>query len=669
MLPEQARRADIPVTGAESPSRLESAALLGVMLSAALVYLRCLSGGFVFDDDSMIVANRYLGQWSFFWKSLVNDSWWFRDPIHLPQSSYYRPLQDIWLGLNFHLFGPNPTGWHAAMIALHLLIVYLVFRVAARLTADWRAAALAAMLFALLPVQVEAVAWASAIPHELSTVFELAAFYLICAQPTRTSWALVIFLYSAALLSHESAVAFPALVASYGFLLPIEPLESRSAAPTPAAAGIRRTMVRIAPLALEVAAYMFVRWMVLGFIVTSPSAPPTPLTRTQALMIAPLVLVEYVALLAIPTRAGGLHFVPFVGGPGSPNFYIPLAALIAIAAAFVFAIRNHPRRRLYLFCAAWIATTIAPAMNLRALYQYVHDNYLYLPSIGWTVMVADCAVTLARRSIAARWAVGGVAAALLGVCAFATWRVEGLWHDDMALFTHCEQTYPDWALCRNLRGSALQAKGDLAGAQAELETWSRLKGRIGPDDAQALYALGLLHERSGRNQEAAREIAQALELMPHPPAVAYVSLAELLDSQGNPARSEAILHQVESLPDGDQASRLARARIRMRHGDSAGAEKELRDLAGRYPDDQQAWTMLGLLLADENRNDEALTAYQRAMQLAPGDTRPHLFAAKSLHAMGRDREAGEQCRQALAIEPDYQEARALMAELAALGAR
>jgi len=68
----------------------------GVLLLTALAYLRCLGDRFVLDDNDDIVANRYVAQWSFLWKSLVNGLWWFRDPAHLPQSSNYRPLQNIW---------------------------------------------------------------------------------------------------------------------------------------------------------------------------------------------------------------------------------------------------------------------------------------------------------------------------------------------------------------------------------------------------------------------------------------------------------------------------------------------------------------------------------------------------------------------------------------------
>jgi len=35
----------------------------------------------------------------------------------------------IWFRINYHLFGFNPTGWHVAMVALHLLAVWLAFKI------------------------------------------------------------------------------------------------------------------------------------------------------------------------------------------------------------------------------------------------------------------------------------------------------------------------------------------------------------------------------------------------------------------------------------------------------------------------------------------------------------------------------------------------------------
>ncbi|HVN63137.1 MAG TPA: hypothetical protein VMT58_00760, partial [Candidatus Binataceae bacterium] len=112
-----------------------NAALAAILIGGALIFANSLRNGFVFDDDNMIVNNGYLDDWSFVWKSFVNDSWWFSDPHRLPASSYYRPIQDLWLWLNFHIFGFDAAGWHAATIALHLVVVWLVFRVGSALIA------------------------------------------------------------------------------------------------------------------------------------------------------------------------------------------------------------------------------------------------------------------------------------------------------------------------------------------------------------------------------------------------------------------------------------------------------------------------------------------------------------------------------------------------------
>ena len=287
------------------PERLMLAA---VLLATLLGYLRCLGNGFVYDDNNMIVNNRYIGQWSFLWKSVVNDSWWFMNPAKLPQSSYYRPLQDIWLGLQYHLFGLNPAGWHATMVALHLVVVWLVYKVARRLTLTEEpyAALLAALLFGLLPIHAEAVIWPSAIPLPLAAAFELGAFYCFIGrrQSAGRDWASIAALYAGALLSHESAAAFPALIFFYVLLL-----ESghEATAPSPALSRerIRHALLATAPLLAELLLYLVVRWLVLGAI--SRPNPFNTATTAQVLMTIPRVLVAYAVMLAVPWLAAPAH--------------------------------------------------------------------------------------------------------------------------------------------------------------------------------------------------------------------------------------------------------------------------------------------------------------------------------------------------------------------------
>ena len=202
-------------------------------------------------------------------------------------------------------------------------------------------------------------------------------------------------------------------------------------------------------------------------------------------------------------------------------------------------------------------------------------------------------------------------------------------------------------------------EGDFAAAEQALQNALRLD----PENGDALYALGKMHARMGRNQEAASELAQALKLMPNPAAVDYVALAELYDALGKPAQRDEMLRRASSLPDGDEIVGLADARIKARQGDRKGAENLLRDLVRRYPRSPRAWTALGLLLADDHPGAESLRAFDTAQQLSPADPKPYLLAAHELHGMGRDRDALQDCRRALALAPGYAEAQALESEL------
>ena len=50
------------------------------MLATIAIYLPSLRNGWVFDDWDIFVNNKLIHSWSFIWKSLLRDKFWFRDP-------------------------------------------------------------------------------------------------------------------------------------------------------------------------------------------------------------------------------------------------------------------------------------------------------------------------------------------------------------------------------------------------------------------------------------------------------------------------------------------------------------------------------------------------------------------------------------------------------------
>jgi Flp pilus assembly protein TadD len=619
-------------------------ALVAVMAGTTIIYLRSLRNGFVYDDIDLVLNNRYIGQWSFLWRAFTGDEYWFVDPFHIPQTNRYRPLLLDWVGVHYRLFGVNPLGWHATMVALHLIVVALVYKVATRVTDRSGAAVLAAAIFALMPMHAEAIVWVAAVGLPLAAAFQLAAFALFIDGETGGKrsigrLAISVACYACALLCHETAATFPALIACYVLVF-----ADRRENPVDR---IRDAILRAAPFAVIAAVYLIVRRLVLGFA-TLPGAV-NHASFAQRLMTLPWIIATYLELTVIPWLPGPAHRVLFVSSPLALEFYLPAAALVAIGAALVLALGSHPDRRLLLFCALWSAITISPVMYLPALLpnQLVHDNYAYLPSVGLCIALADWAAGIANASALGRRAVAIGAPAMLALFAACLWRVQPVWHDDLALFSRCIAVFPESAACHGELGTRLEAAADYRGAERELSRAVALE----PQDGMFLYDLGVVHARMGDAARGASEAAAGLDRLPEPSAAAYVGLANLYLSAGDRARSDEEMKHAESLPGGEVELAFISARQMIAEGDAHDAIALMQALADRYPDDYRIWSALGSALGAASRFDEALAAYDRALAIAPADAGPHFMTARLLHAMGRDREAMAQCRQALEFSP------------------
>jgi tetratricopeptide (TPR) repeat protein len=503
----------------------QSAMLVGVLLVTALVYLRCLGNGFVYDDYPAIVQNPSIAHWSFFWKYATRDVWWFRQPDQSPQSAYYRPLQNIWLALNYHLFGLNPVGWHAMKILLHLVVVLLSFRLAQLLTRSAFAGLLAALLFAVLPAHAEAVVWAEAIPEPLSAAFELAALCLFIRHTGRR-WHLAcpLLLAAGAMLSHESAVVLPLLIAAYVFLLETQ----GSARDVPAGPEevpsllnrVGRALAWSTPFFGIALLYIGLRAVVLGPGLLGWSAPKVkaapmvlngilvfPPSKTahpfaEVLMSIPEVLICYLQSLVVPWLVGPAHDVKFVIAPDARNFFLPSAILVVLAALGYFTFRKSPRGRLYLFCAAWWVISLLPTLNLDHIVALVQDRYEYLASFGLCVLAGDWAVQTAQWSAVRNRLILATATALIAVEIGVLWRAEGVWHDNVALFSRSVEMFPDSSLYHRALAQALMDQGDLDGAVRHLV----IAARLAPNDTPIHLALGLLYMRLRRDGAAAAEM-------------------------------------------------------------------------------------------------------------------------------------------------------------------
>src|SRR5438105_8847143 len=180
--------------------------LFALLLAAItiLAYRPAWHGGFLWDDDAYVTNNELLTA-----PDGLRRIWFSFD-----SPSQYFPLVYTTFRIERALWGLNPAGYHVVNVLLHVANALLVWRLLARLRVP--GAWLAGAMFALHPVQVEAVAWITERKNVLMGFFfllTLLTWVEFLVQPTRRRWRLYLLalvLYALALLSKTTACTLPA---------------------------------------------------------------------------------------------------------------------------------------------------------------------------------------------------------------------------------------------------------------------------------------------------------------------------------------------------------------------------------------------------------------------------------------------------------------------------
>lgn len=195
--PEPAPVEPMVLLSPDAPESVKDRLLwLGVLvLLAATAFIPAIRGDFIWQDDThvtrniLVVAPDAIGQ---IWTGHVSELFGADttvDPLgpaaqgaaparKLPVTPHFQPLGYSLLWLEFQAFGPDPLVFHAVQVALHaigVLLFWLVLR-NLRLPGAW----VAASVFAVHPLNAEAVAWVSQTPLVLGVALMMGAvlFYL-----------------------------------------------------------------------------------------------------------------------------------------------------------------------------------------------------------------------------------------------------------------------------------------------------------------------------------------------------------------------------------------------------------------------------------------------------------------------------------------------------------
>ncbi len=602
---------------------------LVLLLATLAFYNPVVRNGFVnFDDTVYITTNTHVRdgltwqtvQWAFTTLDCAN----------------WHPLTWISHALDYQIFKTNPSGHHYVNVLLHAgnaILLFLLLQSATGLA--WPSVVVAA-LFALHPMNVESVAWASERKSVLSMLFFLLTLHAYGWYVKRVSlrrYAAVAGLFALGLMAKPAVITLPFVLLLWDYW-PLQRLggESVAASGSNGAHGERQRSLRF--LLLEKAPLL---------LMSAASAVITVIAQRggQALRDAPAwvrlgnAAVSYIRYIGKAFWPADLA-IPYP----HPGRLLPVWQIVAattallVVTAFIVreAMQERPRR--YLVVGGfWFLGTLVPMIGLvQVSTQAMADRYAYLSFLGLFVAVVWGVAEAAEAwRIPAPWLAVPVFLILFALGMVSRHQV-GYWHDSETLWRHSlSVTQRNYAAHYGL-GIALEEAGRVDEAIAQLKAVEDLNAF----PPAAMIALGAYEQANGRVNES------------------VVQYQKALDNLGTGA--------AEARTRADALTRLGSAYLQV--GDFARAKLAYGYALLEAPNSGTALLGSGLLAERDGDYASAVQQITHTVQVEPSDSN-YLLLAQALRRAGRADEAEQAQEQAMRISSHPEEARKTAAQVLA----
>lgn len=664
-----------------------------LVLVVAVVYLPVTSFEFMNYDDASNIQSPLGNDFSL--ANLVR--FWSR-----PYEGLYIPLTyTIWgllaaLGRAGGATAFNPLLFHLANLLLHITSTLVVFYLLRRLFSNTLGAAAGALVFAVHPIQVEAVAWATGMKDLLAgclTFVVLDSYVRHLESPFREMpwrsryYALASLGMAAAVLAKPSAVVVPVMAGVMACFM------------------LRRPFYKVIR---ELAPWLF---LVLPVVLLTKLAQPG-LTMSfvpsfgQRFLVAGDALSFYLGKLLWPLKLGIDYGRPPEYVLSHEWIYLTGLLPYLVGAGLLF-LAWRRRQTWPLVVAGFMVIPLLPVLGFVSfIFQVmstVADRYLYTAMLGPAMLVC--------------WLVGcfrtnklimiGITGILLCLAGLSVMQLKN-WRNSYTLAIHALQLNPDSVLANHNLGQwyVWQGRYDLALAYyskvlALRPEYSLIHYSLGelyqklqrPEEALAAYRkvaeitpgfggiddrMGMLYVELGRLEEALVAFRKAVAA-DQPQAVSH--LAEL---QGRIGRNLAALEQTVVREPGNgealrklgellilvgrkqEALAVYRELLRVRPEDVEAQRilgrlfcelrlfeeaKELYLRAGKNKDLSGAYNEVGLTCLELGRPDEAVSLYLKSVALRPDSAEAHANLGVAFRQLGKTTEAIAAYRKAISLNP------------------
>ncbi len=480
----------------------------------------------------------------------------------------YIPLTFLSFQFNAAIFGMNATAFHTVNLLLHCANVVLALLIIRRLSGNLFVASVTAALFAIHPIQTEAVLWAAARKDLLSGFFFLLStlWYLKFREhdSVRKNLHLSVCFFALALLSKVSVIMLPF------WLLGIDWLQRRD---------VRR------PMFTEKIPYGILAVFFGGVAVIGKSRILQSSGTLLNILLPAKSVAFYLEKFAWPTGLSVIY--PYSGQSVIADVAWSAGLVVLLVAVLIFlAVRG--KRRLFAFGLGTYFLLLVPSFTTfwkNGFLYFASDRYVYLASIGIFLIVA-LVLNLMKNRIHRRFGSGMPGILIAGVLIVAlipvTRAQSGVWANTEMLYRNVLRFYPDSVMAHTNLGLELQHEKKLAEARQHYERAIELD----PHSVHAYFNLSSLNTEEGKTEEAKQitlsivdafgpeQILSPSDLRP------FLWLVGKLERIGRPDESLRLLQKLVSIVPQYPEIHHALAEWNRGQGNDAAALREFEAAAG-----------------------------------------------------------------------------------------
>lgn len=470
-----------------------------IIILGIVIYANSLEGGFIWDDNILVRDNTFIKSWSHLPEIFTKDLGAGSGVTY----NFYRPIFTLSLLINHSISGLDVTGYHLTNILLHILVALSIYWLITILFKDRLISLLTSILFIAHPVHSEVVANITVRGDALAALFVLLTLITYIKFIDGKKIALIVtalFLYTLALLSKENALILPLLLLLYHY-----------------AFGKRMRFWPIISFVAISCAYVLLRLIVLKSL-PLPS-PSMVFQRIPGFFVAVL---NYIRLLTLPL---GLH-IEYGDKIFSPHDIRAIGGVILSAALLVYSLKLRKRNNLFFFSILWFFITLMPFSNIYPIGYYMIEHGLYLPSIGFMLIISLWLSKAFRHKRLKMYAASALAILII-IYGSLTIRHNIVWSNPMSFYKSTLNFNPFSSFCYSRLGNLYYDSGK---KEKAIDCFVEAI-KHGPNKPFSYYNLANIYKEMGNTKEAILLYRKAIELKPDY-AMAYNNLGIMYGAMG-----------------------------------------------------------------------------------------------------------------------------------------